>query len=1084
MIRIITAMAFCLIFHFERVDAACPAGCPGDVELGTNYIETYYASYTTKIYVGIFATRVAYQAARLEVDNLSWYSPYQLWKSIKYGLSVAGTYEGTQMVWGLVRTVVDTDEDCIIDCLDQCPSTLPERIDDVNAQGCAECNLKLSLMGKARLGQGESAVVAANQDQGLAWTVEVIKGDDVHLATSVPAGYDGRELPITVAGNSGPGVIRVTVSDSLADIQPCTRSLEIEVVGCRCTEQSCSTFDAGSIHGGFNLGRLLNGESAGRIALDAETMTPEIATPSALKIVSPSPEVKAVYDGPALRQVLTPEYLFDIVTTDPYQYTVAVYLSSAAADPVDGVYGILPGMEPSATWIVKNPDASLDVYNRLSIRKYQAEALLQSHEFDWDSITSTWTVDKGDGLQIKSVQKIPTQDGEVETEIVRNSDSDISTVIRTTVALIEGRRRTVEKVIDPDGAALTTTMAYHECPECSTGSCGRLKLQTEADGSWARYTYDSLGRILSKTVSWKDLTSLAAVDDARTVYYDYSTQDPQDAGLFIHDALPRLVTEKAEGVTVRKTYYSYRIDASGEITAIVEECTDPAALFGDVNNLRTTTVTYPFDAEAASSFKVKHRENPDKTLESHVYEYGVYTPGADASLPGVFVAGKGPWHCETITHGTQNHPGGLAFNSTRTRTVTDPFGRTVLEETLVCTGSDYERISWTVYLLDDQGRVTDRYASDGTHAETVWNCCGKESETDKVGILTAYTNDPLQRVVTETREAGSGGISIVYTYDASGRVLAEAESASGLSRSKNRSYDLAGRPTLISDETGLVTLYQYSSDGRTTTIIRPGGATEITGHYLDGRIRSITGTGVVPRYYTYGVDPDGSQWTRVNTGTATGTFFEKESTDMVGRVICIEKSGYLGNETTSNHYNAKGQLDRTRNPGIADTLYEYNELGNLTRTGLDRDGNGTLDPASMDRITYNETRFMLLDGHWWQETAQGVFNRNNEDDQTPVQTRRTRLTGLGPDGLTGMVMTTDVFGSVSTVRTSIDRTVRREIITTDVPDSSINEKTIMEYGLVTSFTDRTGKTMTYGYDTLGRRTSVTDPRCGTTKQIW
>ncbi|MFH1153701.1 MAG: hypothetical protein V1793_07795, partial [Pseudomonadota bacterium] len=28
------------------------------------------------------------------------------------------------------------------------------------------------------------------------------------------------------------------------------------------------------------------------------------------------------------------------------------------------------------------------------------------------------------------------------------------------------------------------------------------------------------------------------------------------------------------------------------------------------------------------------------------------------------------------------------------------------------------------------------------------------------------------------------------------------------------------------------------------------------------------------------------------------------------------------------------------------------------------------------------------------------------------------------------------------------------------------------------------KTMTYGYDTLGRRTSVTDPRCGTTKQIW
>jgi YD repeat-containing protein len=49
----------------------------------------------------------------------------------------------------------------------------------------------------------------------------------------------------------------------------------------------------------------------------------------------------------------------------------------------------------------------------------------------------------------------------------------------------------------------------------------------------------------------------------------------------------------------------------------------------------------------------------------------------------------------------------------------------------------------------------------------------------------------------------------------------------------------------------------------------------------------------------------------------------------------------------------------------------------------------------------------------------------------------------------------------------------------DYPDSTINETTVTVNGLVVSSQSKTGVTVTYGYDPLGRRTDVIDPRTGT-----
>ena len=135
-----------------------------------------------------------------------------------------------------------------------------------------------------------------------------------------------------------------------------------------------------------------------------------------------------------------------------------------------------------------------------------------------------------------------------------------------------------------------------------------------------------------------------------------------------------------------------------------------------------------------------------------------------------------------------------------------------------------------------------------------------------------------------------------------------------------------------------------SSDKDRFTVTHPGGATEITTRHLDGQIRSVTGTGVVPLLYRYGVNPDGSQWTTVFIGKDDSPSLGENHTGPCGPGHPDGEAGVSKDiETTRNGYDNKGQLVRKETPGRAATLYEYDALGHPTMTGLDVDGDGTPD---------------------------------------------------------------------------------------------------------------------------------------------
>ena len=508
--------------------------------------------------------------------------------------------------------------------------------------------------------------------------------------------------------------------------------------------------------------------------------------------------------------------------------------------------------------------------------------------------------------------------------------------------------------------------------------------------------------MISKVSSRLDLPSTALASQARAVIHDHDPVDESDTQSPGDKHRPRIVTELVDGIAVSRTYHVYTVDETGTRTEITERCADVLNAYGSSGNLRTTRTYYPTGPSAESN-KIESIAYPDGRLDTFTHENGLFDGGT-------FTPGEGDAVRETIVHGTTDHLAGIPHKTTREISIKDRTGNSVRHETHVYTGSGYELIQWEDLSYDSQGHLIATLRSDGTQTSSTWSCCGKESDTDARGITRFYTYDDLKRVETATKEGigTQSDITTSYTYDAAGRQLTETVSAGDLTLTGSSQYDGAGRMAIATDAAGLVTHYAYEQDGRVTTVTRPGNATEITSRYVDGRIRSIAGTGVVSRYHTYGVNPDGTQWTQVNTGSPSSPMWEKTTVDALGRTIRVERPGFSGVETTENFYNGKGQLARTTVTGQADTLYAYDELGNQVRSGLDFNGDEELELASSERISEAETQYEIVDGEWWQETVQRVYAEDGSDVATTVNTQRTRITGLASEGKAGETVSIDV----------------------------------------------------------------------------
>jgi len=878
-------------------------------------------------------------------------------------------------------------------------------------------------------------------------------------------------------------------------------------VGCPC--KTCKSITEGtvvleSVDFTLNLGLAKGGGAAGEISLKAEQITPETFKASGLKRHSMGERLEGIKDDEgALTQVKSGQALADIVDTDTDDsvYGIDIYRSgdvSADVDDDTGKYTINNGATPEVSWQIENPDTQTN--DRMKITQTKGG---EQKVYEYTKVSDThWELTRANGTQTETLIKEfgADPDGNL-TRTETRTITEVGTpapppVVTKSVytSFFHGEKLT-EEIEDPGGQNLVTSYQYYNDAFNDAGF-GKIKQMTYPDQSWVRYEYALLNLLPGAPVvktkevrSWKDADEYAIPADAREIVYDYTPiPGSGDSGKADRLTTPRTVTESVPNdggdgqVAIKKTFYVYLDALNGERTEIAEQAATPTATYGAAGNQRTTTVYYPTEwkteeEEEPWSNKVKTVTYPDGRMDT--YEY--------------WEDGEGT---RTIaTHGTVDSPEGVDGKTTQEISLTDRHGNVVREETRAFVyGSSDWLISWAEHEYDDDGHMIGTTRSDGTETESHWGCCYKEWDIDTLGVTTSYTPDPMDRVKTSTRQ-GLKTIETEYTYDAAGRVLTQVVTGStgGLKTQQTQNqYDGAGRLTYTKDASGLETQYDYAvaaGGGTLNTVTRPGGAQEITESYRDGRTKSVTGSAVVPRYYFYGTEADGTQWTLINSANreapAADDVWEKTYTNMLGRTVKAERPGFQGVEVTENYYDEKGLLKVTTSTGMPTTLYEYDEIGNRTRSAmLTRDvqdiQNAAID-INTDRVTETDTHYTLKDNALWQETESKVYPNEQSASTVTVSTQRTKLGELG-GGVRSYTESEDIYHNRT--ETEVTASGMNTTRTVTYPDSTTQAATVSTDGLVKSTTSKTGVTVTYDYDPLRRQEKVNDPRTGTTKTTY
>ncbi|MDD5678390.1 MAG: hypothetical protein PHW60_10435 [Kiritimatiellae bacterium] len=844
----------------------------------------------------------------------------------------------------------------------------------------------------------------------------------------------------------------------------------------------------GSVDSRFSLGNDEFGDFIGFLRIYKNDPCVELAKPEGLTLLADTDKLEILTEESntnILRQVKSPVCLADIVAipTAAY-YRIDFYRSVDVGEGTNGYYQPNTGINPFAQYYVENLSGLSNVCKELRIRGGITGSIITNvYTYQTNGNQTGWSLSKAGGLQ--NIQKLTALNGAnelIDTKTTRDANQTLASETRITWRVYEWGTSMVEKVTDPNGANLKSTYSYYE-NEAEIGKYMWVKMALEPDGAWKKFDYDTSGRRIKVIQGWLNADTNASESEARVIGNDYSSVDGNDVGSILPWS-PRTVTESLEGVVVAKTYYTYYENEYGERVEIEEKCAAPSSAYGSTNNLRETKVYYPKSSTAASSEQIKTYEHSDGRRDSHTYEYGIFVSNANPAQVSFTADTTGECIRVTSVHDTMN--GGVAGKTTKETVVRNAFGSQLMHENYVCTGStNYARIGWAVTAVDDLGHPVHVYNSNGTESEATWNCCGKEWEKDENGVEYSYTYDALKRLTQKVKHGISAGTYpaqadqyTTYTYDAEGRKLTEVVSASGLNQGRTNQYDLAGRITNSTDSAGLATSTAYSQDGLTTTETLPGGYTRITERYKDGQIKSITGTAQIPQYYAYGVNEDGARWTTVYSASNNSPVWVKSTTDLLGKTAKVEKPGYSGTETTEYFYNNKGQLVKTTTTGKPDTLYAYDEIGNQIRSGLDINANGALDLAGTDRISESEKSYEQVSGVWYLASVSKLYAADNSSTPITNSITRQRLTGFSGN-LVAETVAIDAYGNQTVSRTTLDRDNKLVTQTVNVPNSANDNITVSQNGLLVSAQRSTLATPTfYGYDALGRRTGVSDPRTG------
>lgn len=840
--------------------------------------------------------------------------------------------------------------------------------------------------------------------------------------------------------------------------------------------------DLGSVRLAFSMGRLAEGK-AGVIWLEEPTISGDSYTRNKLHFPRNHGEagMRVVFDGTtpnrALRQVCTPTMLADIVDDAGGGYEIRFYAEGNFGPAIDlndpqALYS--PNVANCfRKWKIDGGTAA----GQLRVRGYDATGvLIPGSEAIYSQ--SGGTIELSEGGTVPRLRRrtvisgsdagYPGQTVETRTITVRNPTNPTVALTQRVEKLIGGRIVEVRNGIGGD--TQITRYAYGSGADSWQVSSveTRLTNNTLIGRTATTWSTTANGELSSTTASpFKDSPSGRERSDTPTSSTESIGGTPVSETGTSSDDVPNIIFSGPFGSVTMKVSRTTRTQYVGNGTAL---------------SSRVWTITDPVEpvlpdpplseaALAAAKF-LKGRTLWEKDADGlgRHYQYAKGTWAGETFTANT----TGSAILETVQEGLQMPEGSTpvpvpTIAVTRT-TVTNAKGNVVCEQTAFPGGG----LTKTLHTYDVEGHLVSSEKVDGTGTRrtiysATWVNNRKVSETDETGAVTNFSNFDAQgrpwTIVRAGRAAFAGLPAIPaqttnLIYDAAGRKMSETVAGSP---TRSWTYDSLGR---VKSETvnGMATTYQYqyaATGGLTVTKTFPNGATAVTAHYLDGQVKSITGTGVVPQIYDYTATGES-----VTTGAAADPMTVTTSRDWLGRTVTEQRTGL---NSSTNYYNSDGRLHYVTRAPLGQINYSYNLTGIAPISGT---------TANVSTVTVNggvSPSQSVATGEYYATESDGTYRVT----ETNHGTTKEKVAGFAAAEMAKTV-STDRSGVVTTTTTTLDSA--NAVVTQTTMRSDITNQAVVKSRLgltqsVLSFSG--GNPVIYGYDGLGRQVSAKDPRTGT-----
>ncbi len=782
------------------------------------------------------------------------------------------------------------------------------------------------------------------------------------------------------------------------------------------------------------------GDSHNKLVLASPSPSSSLASPSGLEFFGNTKDVEIIRSSGALRQVRGAEGLADITTNSATSYSIRLYTSHGA--PSGGLYDVT-GYTPFSTTTISQGTST----NQLVVTVDNGTT--SEYVYDWSAADQGWTLTSGGGAR---KQSIAWNSGALaRTNTIKDGANQV--VSRTIEYFTEfgalGQQR-IKKIVDPDGAALTSQWFYYDNAGADGTNYGELKLEIEPTGFWKRNEYDTNNRVVKEISQFLNAATNAAENLCRVVEYDYSP--------VASNSSCTLRVEKLLGQEISRQYTLYY----GPQTIAVQ-CQTAGASWTNADNLFTTNQVY-----AAGDFvgQVKTITNPDGTMQFYEYE-----TNSTQKTTTVYSGQPGPYGTNIV-------------DGTKSVTVVSITGQAVSREVFdIASGM---KTASETHSYDALGRLTGTTYLDGTSTSATYACCGMETSTDRDGTVTSYSYDALKRQTASTRN----GITTTNALDAAGRLLATIRIGTDSSTITNSgtAFDLAGRITRATNALGGVTIYTNTFDGSGQTIktnTAPGGGTRVEIYYQDGSLQKTLGTAAFPVRYEYGVEMDGGVYRaytkeiKLNASGGDTSEWTKTYTDLLGRGYKTVYAAASGSPASQSYYNNAGQLWKQVDPDGVTTLHQYNAKGEAEYTAVDLNTNGAIDFSGTDRITRTVTVVTNDRGYDLRRTFTYAWATDSANTSLLVSARDMAVNS--PQSWN--TLWNNGQPVTSHQQTSYPGSGYRNVTAT-APDGSYTFSTYL-YGQLQSVTRYDSlnsqlSALNYSYDPHGRAQFLTDARNGTT----